>query len=297
MIFVLAILSFTNTYAQDRNVTITNTNYKHSNARWSPVGDLILFDSDMEGKKSIYIVKPSGSNLKRLTSLDYEDWLASWSPDGGEIAYSSLRNNKYQIFIYDLASNTQRQLTTSPEFSAWGPAWSPDGKQIAYSSKLGGRNVREIFIIDVDGKNKKRLTHNKKINILPVFSADGKRIFYQSTAGSNDSSKPDIYSFHLPTSKIEQITDPNSGAGVDPFIYAPNKKLAFFGGSKTSDGFGTYWIDLETKKMTKFDIKAKSPGHPTWSHDGQYVTIVDRRDKEIHIYDIENSESIMVTDK
>jgi len=298
IILALVILSFVNIiYGQDGKIIISKPNYKHSHARWSPVEDLILFNSDMEEKKSIYIINSRGENLKRLTCLDYDDFFAAWSPDGKQIAYSSLRGSKYQIFIYDLTSNKDRPLTT-PEFSSLGPSWSHDGKHITYSAKLNGRNVREIFIIDVDGKNNRRLTNNKKQNIIPVFSADDERIFYQSNAGSNNASKPDIYSYHLPTSKIERITTSKTGGGIDPFVYAPNKELAFFtAGRGAPEGHGTYWIDLETRKMTKFDVKAKNPGHPTWSYDGKYVTIIDRKAKDIFIYDIENAKSIKVTEE
>jgi len=297
LITALFVLSIVNTYSQEGTIKITNNNYKHSRAMWSPVEDLIHFTSDMEGEASIYIIDSCGENIKRLTSLDYQDWLASWSPDGKQIAYSSLRaDDRYQLFIYDLTTNTERSLTTS-EFSDYGPSWSPDGTQITYSSKLRGRNVREIFIIDVDGKNKKRLTHDRKVNGLPVFSTNGDRIFYQSNVNYSTTSRADIYSYHLSTSKIERISNPDTGIGIDPFIYHPNKKLAFFGGNKTPDGFGTYWIDLETRKMTKFDVKAQNAGHPTWSYDGKYVTIIDRKLKEIHIHDIENSKTIKVTNR
>lgn len=295
---ILALLVFgcVNVYGQERSIKITNTNSKYLLPRWSPVEDLILFISDMEGKKSIYIIDSKGDNIKRITSLDYDDYFPSWSPDGKQIAYSSKRGNGYQIFIYDLTTNTQKQLTFG-EFDDIGPSWSPDGKQVVYSSKLSRRNVRELFVIDVDGGNKKRLTYNKKLNGPAVFSTDGETIFFQSNAYTNTSSKNDILSYNLSTSKIERITHTDTGGGIDPFIYAPNNELAFFAGQGASDGGGTYWIDLETGKMTKFDIKARSPGHPTWSHDGKYVTIIDRKLKEIHIYDIANSKSIKVTDK
>jgi len=296
IILVLLVLSFINVYAQGSDIKITNSNYKHLNATWSPVEDLILFDSDMEGKRSVYIIDSNGENIKRLTSLEYDDRLAAWSPDGTQITYSSFRDNKHQIFIYDITRNTQRQLTFG-KFDDITASWSPDGKQITYSSKLRGRNVREIFIIDVDGKNKKRLTHDRKVNGLPVFSTNGDRIFYQSNVNYSTTSRADIYSYHLPTSKIERISNPDTGIGIDPFIYHPNKKLAFFGGNKTPDGFGTYWIDLETRKVTKFDVKAQNAGHPTWSYDGKYVTIIDRKLKEIHIHDIENSKTIKVTNR
>lgn len=297
VIIAITLFSFVNAYGQDGGIKIINNNYKHSRAMWSPVEDLILFESNMEGLNSLYIINSNGENVKRVTSLGHEDWLAAWSPDGKRIAYSSKRGDKYQLFIYNLNNDTHRQLTTS-EFSEYGPSWSPDGKQIAYSSKLNGRNVREIFIIDVDGKNKKRLTLDKKVNGLPVFSVDGESIFYQSTAGSNSSSKPDIFAYHLPTSKTERITYSNTGGGIDPFIHAPNGKLAFFtAGSGSPNGHGTYWINLETREMTKFDVKAKNPGHPTWNHNGNCFTIIDRKEREIYVYDIENSKPIKVTDR
>jgi len=285
IILVLLVLSFINVYAQGSDIKITNSNYKHLNATWSPVEDLILFDSDMEGKRSVYIIDSNGENIKRLTSLEYDDRLAAWSPDGTQITYSSFRDNKHQIFIYDITRNTQRQLTFG-EFDDITASWSPDGKQITYSSKLRGRNVREIFIIDVDGKNKKRLTHNRSVNGFPIFSTDGRRIFYHSSVGYSTNNKSDIYSYNLTTSKIEQLTYSDTGGGGDPFIYAVNKELAFFITERGApNGPGMYWMDV------------RCSCYYLLQYDGKYITIIDNRSQEISIYDIENPKLIRVTDK
>lgn len=292
----LTLFFFGQAYSQDSHVVITKSNYKHHYPKWSPVEDLLLFISNMEGQHSVYVMHPSGNHLKRLTSLNHADSFASWSPDGKKISFSSLRNNKRQLFIYDLETKTQRPLiaSTSDDFGA---SWSPDGQRIVYSSSMKGRGVFEVFVIDANGENKQQLTFKKRSSILPVFSSDGDWIFFQSDAFSNSSSKPDILGYHLPTAKIERISDPQTGAGIDPFIYAPNKKLGFFGGSKLQEGHGTYWIDLETKKMTKFDIQAKTPGYPTWSYDGKYATVIDRNLREIYIFDLETSTPINITAK
>ena len=69
----LLLLSLFDAYSQDSSIKITNANYKHSQAVWSPVEDLILFQSNMEGKKSIYTINSSGENIKRLSSLKYDE--------------------------------------------------------------------------------------------------------------------------------------------------------------------------------------------------------------------------------
>ena len=44
--------------------TIINPNYKHARPKWSPVEDLVLFDSDIHGKRSIYITDSKGNKYK-----------------------------------------------------------------------------------------------------------------------------------------------------------------------------------------------------------------------------------------
>jgi len=53
------------------------------------------------------------------------------------------------------------------------PAWSPDGKRIAYSDWASDKTL-QIFVIDVDGKNKKEGIFNTYV----AWSPDGKRLAY-----------------------------------------------------------------------------------------------------------------------
>jgi len=59
---------------------------------WSPKGDWICFTSNREDKDyEIYIIRPDGTGLKRLTYLPGNDGHSTWSPDGDWIAFSSGR--------------------------------------------------------------------------------------------------------------------------------------------------------------------------------------------------------------
>ena len=59
---------------------------------WSPRGDWICFTSNREDKDyEIYVIRPDGTGLKRLTHLPGNDAHSTWSPDGEWIAFSSGR--------------------------------------------------------------------------------------------------------------------------------------------------------------------------------------------------------------
>jgi TolB protein len=58
------------------------------------------------------------------------------------------------------------------------PRLSPDGKRIAYVTNDGGD--RDIFVMDINGKNQRRVTSNPARDDYPFWHPDGKRLVYAS---------------------------------------------------------------------------------------------------------------------
>ena len=58
------------------------------------------------------------------------------------------------------------------------PTWSPDGKRIAFIAGKNPGDDAQIYVMDVDGRNRKRLTRDFVHKRLPSWSPDGKRIAY-----------------------------------------------------------------------------------------------------------------------
>jgi Tol biopolymer transport system component len=63
------------------------------------------------------------------------------------------------------------------------PAWSPDGSHIAFYSEQNG--AADLFVMRVDGSDRRRLTETKADEGAPAYAPDGGRIAFDSDADGN----------------------------------------------------------------------------------------------------------------
>jgi Tol biopolymer transport system component len=135
---------------------------------WSPNGKQLAFRRGMD----VYVVDVQGEeqNVRRLTNVPATlDQMPVWSPNGKQLAFMSLREGYPSVFLMSAQGDTQKNpaVNLTPKNpgdlnSAWlsrAPAWSMNGKQIYFMSfrPPHGTNV-EIYVMDADGANVKRLT-------------------------------------------------------------------------------------------------------------------------------------------
>ena len=94
-----------------RKIPGTGQSYQ---ARWSPDGRSIVFDSTRDGGDwDIYLMDANGANLRRLTSNAAADARPVWSPDGRQIAFhSNQHGGRLEIYVMDADGSSQQQLTS-----------------------------------------------------------------------------------------------------------------------------------------------------------------------------------------
>jgi TolB protein len=152
-------------------------------ASWDPDGSRFIYtnfnDDDIH---DLFLREADGSNPTRVTNTVETELAVAFGPDGNEAVYARCRRF-CDLFTIDLTSGTQTRLTET-RGSEFGPDWSVDDV-IVYERFPGGDGDSELFTINPDGTNRRRLTDNRRIqDIQAAWSPDGTRIVY-SRCGRN----------------------------------------------------------------------------------------------------------------
>ncbi|MCB9078421.1 MAG: PD40 domain-containing protein [Anaerolineaceae bacterium] len=164
--------------------------WEDSHPDWSPNGERLLFDTRREDDGRSRIV---ASNVAHdfEEELRIEGQYPSWAPDSERFVYRGcdLTGNRCGLWLakaipvqaWDVGVNMIGPLLEEP--AAAHPDWSPVGDQIVYQSPAAGS--WDLYVINVDGSNKRQLTSDPGVEGLPAWSPDGQWVSYLSNADGN----------------------------------------------------------------------------------------------------------------
>ncbi len=145
----------------------------------------------------IFVAGADGSNLRRLTTNPKYDAEPIIAPDGSRVVFGSQRHGDFDIYSMRADGSDLRRLTTRVGYDG-GPWFSPDGTQIIWRAwypataedKAMWREWMthdyiaavplDLWVMEADGANKRRLTHNGATNWAPSWHPDGRRIIFAS---------------------------------------------------------------------------------------------------------------------
>ena len=90
------------------------------------------------------------------------------------------------VYVHDVASG-KRRVVANFRGSNSAPSWSPDGRSLAVTLSRDGGS--QLFLMDANGGEPRRLTQSAAIDTEPVFAPDGSAIYFVSDRGG----APQIY--------------------------------------------------------------------------------------------------------
>ena len=261
--------------------------------QFSPDGSKILFYSQDEDSDEIYVMDSDGGNQRNLTNTQGIDNLCQFSPDGSKIVFVSTRDGNREVYIMDSDGSNQTRLTNNT-FIDHSPQFSPDGSTIVfYSVTLSGHNdlphtdFYDIYTVDINGENLKKLTPDSTYLIItnfisdykqnvydwsPRYSPDGSKITFQSYFRNHGF---EVFIMDFNGNNILRLTNTEGNNSAPDF--SPNGSEIIFrtGRYETLD---IYSMNLDGTKQTNLTPNSDDAFFSQFSPDGSKILFNDKND-------------------
>ncbi len=144
----------------------------------------------------VRVIGADGKADRLLITTDYDRPLV-WYPNGKRLIYRhDSKEFGWQMYWIEVDSKRKGELTKNRTKDNRSASFSPDGKQIAFISGPIG-----LCLMDQEGKSIRNLGAEAQRDMTPAWSADGKRIFFESE-GSGPSQ---VSVYDLATSKSQNM--------------------------------------------------------------------------------------------
>ena len=155
------------------------------------------------------------------------------------------------------------------------------GKQGIFTTRLlfvsDRTGNKEIYMSDYDGRNVRRITGNRSINLSPQWSPDGKKILYTSYKRK----RPCLYMLDT-GSAIETIISDRPGINISGRFSPDGARVAFTGSAEKSPEL--YIVDVASGGFTRLTDNHGIDVSPSWSPDGKKMAFVSDTSGNPHIF-------------
>lgn len=292
-----------------------SSNNNEANLSWSADGYYLSYESNTFNNRQIMLkdlpeeyartlaVLPKGRDtfLEGSISRELQSYNSglSWSKDSTRFAFMSNGGvGSYNIYIGAVGLQ-EYPIAQSPTKDGYA-TWSPSQNELVFVSARSGNG--DIYLLDIESENLKRLSDSPYIDVFPEWSPMGDQIVYSSGPSSNHS----LFLLRRPIAtgewqKPEKITDwPHDD--LRPTISPDGKFVAFYSNSGYRGG-QFYWnihvVPLRKSKpfrahelkhtVVARDVMVDLNTGPAWSPDSRkifYIRKDSRKFNPICAYDL-----------
>ncbi len=218
---------------------------------WSPDGNTIAFAMSPAGatdpnESDVYVMRPDGTGIRRLTEAPGDDSHPHWSADGRRIYFNSARATpdlkaewtRQWIDIYSMAADGSdvRRHTDCRAVCTY-PTPSPDGRRVVHRRTLAepgldwglkpiGRNS-EVFVTALDGSGSVNVSRSPAYDGWPTWAPGGKWLVFASNR-NGPAATGQIFAVRPDGTGLHALTT-GAWSRVQPSFAGPGRLLVFQG--------------------------------------------------------------------
>jgi TolB protein len=285
------------------NIKQLTTNFvRAGEGYFSPDGQSIIFQAEEKGENPFYqqfVMDVKTGAFRRVSPGAGKTTCGYFRPDGKKIIFASShldpeakkhyageidlraeeaktkKRRRYvwdfdpymEIFEADPDGGNLKRLTDSKGYDAEG-SYSPDGKQIVFTSNRSGPENLELYIMNSDGSNVRKLTNAPGCyNGGPFFSPDGKKVIFRSDRKTKDQLQ--LYVINTDGTGEKALTNNDAWVYWAPYWYKDGEHIIYTAADhsnpKARPNYDLYWMALKDGKATRLTFASGADVLPVFS--------------------------------
>ena len=224
-----------------------------SGIAWSEDGKTLMFVTQSNGQDVLRVISVTRGAIVqtlpvRMDRIESPDW----SRDGRYVVFSGFQNAMVDLYLFDLKEKKLKKLTADKSYETR-PRFSSDAEKIVFEAEYGAASAKscngfDIFIMNRDGTNLKRVTSNPFDDRMACFSDNDSLVYFIS----NRSGISNIYVTRIDSVSPRPITNFYSGC-FTPSLPRDNSFMVF--SVFENGGWDIYRMENPLKKIKTNELR------------------------------------------
>lgn len=209
--------------------------------------------------RHIFTLNFDGTDVRRVSGTEGPNLLPAWS-SAGDVIYTGYVGGGPVLLLRPAGWGHAQLLGVGRDLNT-GAAFSPDGQTIAVSQGVNGNT--DIYLLDRQGRVRRRLTNHPGIDISPSWSPTGEELAFVSDRGGS----PQVYRVSLRDGLAHRLT--KSGFYNQEPAWCPrhgSRQIAYthrYSGSR----YEVHLLDADTGESSRLTFDGGQNIGPSWSPD------------------------------